>query len=66
MGYLSLLMNKQITFYLEPMTDVNYVFGYNNHPFSDLPEERMRSPYYLYGYQTHFGYANNIMVTITA
>ena len=26
----------------------------------------MHSPYYLYGFQTHFGYTNNIMVIITA
>lgn len=34
MGYLSLLHNKQITLYLQPITNWRYVFGYNNHYFS--------------------------------
>ena len=66
LGYLSLLMNKEITFYHEPLADLSYVFGYNGSPFSQLPQSRMHSPYYLYGFQTYFGYTNNIMVIITA
>jgi len=31
---------------------------------AELPAERFRSPYALYGFQTHFGYSNNMMVIV--
>ena len=34
MGYLSLLMNNEISLYHQPIADWKYVFGFNHHYFS--------------------------------
>ena len=65
MGYLSLLHNKEITVYSEPILNWRYVFGYNNYYFSAEPVERFFSPFDLYSYEKHFGFSNNLMLMIT-
>ena len=50
MGYLSLLMNKEITAYLQPIANWHYVFGYTQLHFTPEPSTTFSSPYYIYGY----------------
>jgi cysteine-rich repeat protein len=61
-GYLSLLQNREITVYAEPIAAWKYVFGYNELYYSSLPAQRFLFPYALYGYQPRFGFSNNFMV----
>ena len=50
LGYLSLLHNKEVTTYQQPMANWEYVFGYSGMYDDELPQERFRSPYALYGF----------------
>ena len=50
LGYLSLLHNKEVTTYQQPMANWEYVFGYSGMYDEELPTERFRSPYALYGF----------------
>jgi hypothetical protein len=64
LGYLSLLQNREITAYAEPIAAWRYVFGYNEVYFSPWPKERFMFPYSIYRYQPHLGYSNNLMIFI--
>lgn len=66
LGYLSLLQNKEITTYHEPMRDWSHVFGYSGFTMSDPPKERFNSPYALFGFKAYFGFSNNMMVIVAA
>ena len=65
LGYLSVLHNKEITIYLEPISNWRYVFGFNSYYFSSEPLERFFSPYSIYSYEKEFGFSNNIMLVVT-
>ena len=41
------------------------MFGYNHYYFSSIPQITYSSPYFLYGFQPHFGFAHNVMFLIT-
>ena len=63
-GYLSLLHNREITVFAEPITTWLYVFGFNGHHFSSRPSEALGISYRIYDYQTQFGFSNNVMVMV--
>jgi hypothetical protein len=65
LGFLSIIQNKEITTYSQPMTDWSAIFGYSDLYFSPLPEgDKLRSPYALLGFKKFFGYSNNLMVLV--
>ena len=64
MGYLSLLMNPEITVYLQPIANWKFVFGYNEYFLSPRPDGWYALPYYVYGYRPHFGFSNNLMIIL--
>jgi cysteine-rich repeat protein len=64
-GYLSLLQNKEITVYAEPISTWKYVFGYDELYYSSVPKQRYLFSYAIYGYEPNFGYSNNFMLIIT-
>lgn len=70
-GYLSLLQNKEVTIYQQPMLQWSFVFGYNDKDqFSEdqttNKQRLLTSAYNLYGYKTDFGSSNNIMIMAAA
>lgn len=49
-GYLSLLHNKEITVFAEPITTWTFIFGFNGHHFSSQPSEALDLSYHIYNY----------------